>query len=331
MLVDPESKNELALNNPWIKSVLAAAETSLLGSMSPESMAAVNGLCYGGAFEIHGISHQTSRSVAPPPIFNSVMSGNAALAPTMGRRSHFRIVRIISHFMTLGDGLKVHKLLPSMARWAAAGLVALAAFTLVLLISSAEPRVASATGPTTVSYNTVGATTFTVPTGVTSLSVVAVGGGGAGSVQYVGGSGAAVTATLSVTPGQVLDLFVGGSPTSSNWNVGGGGSTSITSGGAPLVIAGGGGGGERFGAGGSALGTGANGAGGSPGLGGAGGIGGAGGSGSPAGLPGGTGYGGKGGDSASAGGAGVPLGNVERAVELLEERGASLPCIRPMA
>lgn len=313
MLVDPESKNELALNSPWIKSVLAAAETSLLGSMSPESMAAVNGLCYGGAFEIHGISHQTSRSAAPPPTFNSVMPGNAALAPTMGRRSHFRIVRIISHFMTLGDGLKVHKLLPSMARGAAAGLVALAAFTPVLLISSAEPRVASAAGPTTVSYNTVGATTFTVPTGVTSLSVVAVGGGGAGSVQYVGGSGAAVTATLSVTPGQVLDLFVGGSPTSSSWNVGGGG------------------GGGRFGAGASALGTGANGAGSSPGLGGAGGIRGAGGSGSPAGLPGGTGYGGKGGDSASAGGTGVPLGNVERAVELLEERGASLPCIRPMA
>src|ERR1041385_5713781 len=69
---------------------------------------------------------------------------------------------------------------------------------------------ANASGaPTTVAYTTVGASTFTVPAGVTSLSIVAVGGGGGGSIVYAGGSGGMVTTTLSVTPGQVLDLFVG--------------------------------------------------------------------------------------------------------------------------
>ena len=75
------------------------------------------------------------------------------------------------------------------------------------------------------SFTTVGAATFTVPAGVTSISVVAVGGGGGGTYNGLGGAGARVTSTVSVTPGQVLDLFVGStSGPGSNWNVGGGGS-----------------------------------------------------------------------------------------------------------
>ena len=114
----------------------------------------------------------------------------------------------------------------------------------------------SASALTTGSYTTVGASTFTVPAGVTSINIIAVGGGGGGSSLYtsgVGGSGAKVTSTVSVTPGQVLDLFVGAtSGPGSNQNVGGGGSTTISSGGAPLVIAGGGGGAGQTGAGGPA-------------------------------------------------------------------------------
>ncbi len=167
-------------------------------------------------------------------------------------------------------------------------------------------------GHEVVEFETVGASTFVVPSGVTSLDVVAVGGGAAGNLFVAGGSGAMVTATLSVTPGQVLDLFVGGG-TSPNWNIGGGGSTTISSGGVALVIAGGGGGAGTYGGGGDAGqadGSGGNGGGGYPGLAGGGGNGGAAGLGtddygnSAAGLPGGDGDGGNGGDSASAGGAG---------------------------
>ena len=159
-------------------------------------------------------------------------------------------------------------------------------------------------------YTTVGAATFTVPAGVTSLTITAVGAGGGGSLNAPGGSGANVASTLSVTPGQVLDLFVGGaSSAGTNWNVGGGGSTNITSGGVPLVIAGGGGGAGNGGSGGSAGGVGGaggNGGNSKPGLGGSGGIGGAGGNGSPFsnGLAGGAGNGGNGGSSATVGGAG---------------------------
>lgn len=114
-----------------------------------------------------------------------------------------------------------------------------------------------AAGPTTtVSYSTVGASTFTVPAGVTSLSVVAVGGGGGGAILRPGGHGAKVTATLAVTPGQVLDLDVGKGTTGTNWSVGGGTATTIFSGGSPLVIAGAGGGAGQYGAGGSAGGPG---------------------------------------------------------------------------
>ncbi|MFC1525818.1 IPTL-CTERM sorting domain-containing protein [Candidatus Latescibacterota bacterium] len=155
---------------------------------------------------------------------------------------------------------------------------------------------------------TVGASTFAVPNGVTSLEIVAVGAGGGGSIYMPGGSGALVTTTLSVTPGQVLDLFVGAnSADGTNWSVGGGGSTSILSGGAPLVIAGGGGGSGTYGSGGSAGGVGGvggNGTHSSPGLGGGGGIGGAGGVGiySP-GHSGGSGAGGTGGFAGGPGGA----------------------------
>src|SRR3954463_15131456 len=53
---------------------------------------------------------------------------------------------------------------------------------------------------------------FTVPAGVTSMHVVAIGGkGGANHYQTVcGGFGAMVSADIAVTPGQVLIVAVGG-------------------------------------------------------------------------------------------------------------------------
>ena len=110
----------------------------------------------------------------------------------------------------------------------------------------------------TLSYTTPGSYNWTVPAGVTSLQIVAIGGGGGGSGALsidgsgsAGGSGAMVTATLSVTPGQLIALVVGGGGTAgANFpnglcgvGGGGGGASSLDVGNADQVIAGGGGGG----------------------------------------------------------------------------------------
>ncbi|WP_164490041.1 glycine-rich protein [Runella sp. SP2] len=110
---------------------------------------------------------------------------------------------------------------------------------------------------------TGGMQTFTVPAGVTKLTVVAKGASGSNG-DYNGstpGKGGSVTTDLQVTPGQVLNLFVGGLPTGryediggyngggstiSTYNGAGGGATDIRIGGTALtnrvVVAGGGGG-----------------------------------------------------------------------------------------
>jgi hypothetical protein len=178
----------------------------------------------------------------------------------------------------------------------------------------------SAECQTTVSYTTPGTYTLTVPAGVISVQVVAIGGGAGGSGESFGlgspgGSGAQVTATLSVTAGQAIGLVVGGggiSGLSPGGGIcpsggGGGGASSIDAGNADQVIAGGGGGGDGCGSDGYNGGTGggANGAGGAGagvygGAGGSGGIGGAAGS-SSLGMAGGNGDGGPGGAGGSNG------------------------------
>ncbi len=110
----------------------------------------------------------------------------------------------------------------------------------------------------TVSFTTPGAASWTVPAGVTSIQVVATGGAGGGDSyaygQGLGGNGATVTATLAVSPGQVLDLYIGGGgapgggsglPQGTGHYGGGsgGGATNVDAGAADQVIAGGGGGG----------------------------------------------------------------------------------------
>lgn len=121
--------------------------------------------------------------------------------------------------------------------------------------------------------------TFTVPAGVSTLTVVVSGGGGGnasgdgGRPGYSGGYGAAVTATVAVTPGQSFNIYVGaagtygnntsrGSPGvggsssvaagggggwagpsgSSGHGGGGGGASGFYTGSTPIIIAGGGGG-----------------------------------------------------------------------------------------
>jgi hypothetical protein len=188
----------------------------------------------------------------------------------------------------------------------------------------------------TVSFTTPGTYTWTVPAGLTSISVVATAGGGGGgglsgpNPGPAGGAGAVVTSTLSVTPGEVLSLVVGGGgQAGANGSSvgggfyygaggGGGGSTNIDAGSSDQIIAGGGGGGGSYdgGGGGNAGGTagaGGNGgnAGGAPGgVGGSGGIGGVAASGGQSGsYSGGNGNGGAGGTGGSNGGTMFPGGS----------------------
>jgi cysteine-rich repeat protein len=124
------------------------------------------------------------------------------------------------------------------------------------------------TGAVTFAF-TATAQTFLVPAGVTSLDFEVMGAQGGG--EY-GGLGARVRGTLAVTPGETLDLFVGGKGTmggaalNGSFNGGGGGFWGGAGGGASdirrepyalpdrVVVAGGGGGAMRgpiFGMGGS--------------------------------------------------------------------------------
>ncbi len=88
------------------------------------------------------------------------------------------------------------------------------------------PAIASATNGTSTFGSTGGEQTFTVPDGVTQISVYAVGAPG-GSGQFVsGGFGAQVSTDLSVTPGETLYVEVGaagGDGGNPNGSGGGGG------------------------------------------------------------------------------------------------------------
>lgn len=108
-------------------------------------------------------------------------------------------------------------------------------------------------------FTTVGSTSFVVPTGVTSISVVCVQGGRGGN-SYYGGAGGALRYlnSISVTPGETLTIAVGAGGTgtntilSSGGNVGG--ASSVSRGGTTLISSatatGGGVGGGNGGAGG---------------------------------------------------------------------------------
>ena len=114
-------------------------------------------------------------------------------------------------------------------------------------------------GARVINFTAVGAATWTVPSGVTSIQVVATGGGGGGggggqgyNGGALGGNGGVVTVTLAVNAGDVVNLNVGGGGGSGGYGVaggfggggGGGGSTNVNiSGSSTQIIAGGAGGG----------------------------------------------------------------------------------------
>lgn len=98
---------------------------------------------------------------------------------------------------------------------------AAAAFAVAGVIVAAAPRVANG-APYTVKFSYTGQEqAFTVPPGVTSVSVQAIGAsGGGGSSGTAGGSGGTATATISVTPGTQLYVEVGGNGAGGGWNGG---------------------------------------------------------------------------------------------------------------
>jgi hypothetical protein len=86
--------------------------------------------------------------------------------------------------------------------------------------------------------------TYTVPAGVTSLTIEARGaeGGNDSNSQNQPGKGAIITGSVGVSPGEQLKVLVGQQFSSTNGNGGGGGSFITRLDNTPLVIAGGGGG-----------------------------------------------------------------------------------------
>lgn len=95
---------------------------------------------------------------------------------------------------------------------------------------------------------TGGEQTFTVPAGVTSVELAAIGGhggsaaasGGAAAPAASGGAAAQVTGTLNVTPGETLYVEVGGNGANGNPNGGGSSAAGGFNGGAPGGAGGGG-------------------------------------------------------------------------------------------
>ena len=141
--------------------------------------------------------------------------------------------------------------------------------------------------PTTVTFNYTGSVqTWTVPAGVTSVTIRASGGGGgpgaAGGDAGYGGAGGLSNSPVAVTPGETLDVYVGGGGAgglfssargwpnggystqgdggwSSLWGGTGGGASYVSRSGSKLVCAGGGGGGGSGGGTGFAGGAGCSG------------------------------------------------------------------------
>jgi hypothetical protein len=99
-----------------------------------------------------------------------------------------------------------------------------------------------------VTYNyTGGLQYFTVPSGVTQVTIDAYGAQGGDSYWYGGGYGARIVGTVSVSGGQQLKIMVGGKGGTGYCGGGGGGTFVTTTANAPLVIAGGGGGAGYYG------------------------------------------------------------------------------------
>jgi len=131
--------------------------------------------------------------------------------------------------------------------------------------SGASSSGVSVTPVSPTNFIAVGTTTWTAPTGVTSIEYIVIGGGGGGGGAYDvgggggGGGGLILSGTKSVTPGTTYTITVGGGGAGGTGTGGGGGDTSGESGNSSsfddIIAPGGGGGGgslnDRTGTGGA--------------------------------------------------------------------------------
>jgi hypothetical protein len=98
---------------------------------------------------------------------------------------------------------------------------------------------------TTINY-TGSLATYTVPPGVTSIRIDATGAAGGTGLLGVSGKGAKMVGTFTVTPGEVLNVLVGGAGVAGTYVAGGGGGSFVWNSGATLLMAAGGGGGGGY-------------------------------------------------------------------------------------
>ncbi|MBE0638103.1 MAG: hypothetical protein IH598_06275, partial [Bacteroidales bacterium] len=178
----------------------------------------------------------------------AVQTGTSALSSGIGNPYH-------SGFNSLGIGFddfkkSLNKSFPAVKSWA--GLIIFLLMTGFLLSNSL------AYSQTTETFNYTGAVqTWTVPAGVTSVTIEAWGAQGGANWVNNNNYGGYASGILSVTPGQDLNIFVGQQPSGINggWNgggngeslgQGGGGASDIRVNGLTLndrvIVAGGGGG-----------------------------------------------------------------------------------------
>ena len=123
----------------------------------------------------------------------------------------------------------------------------------MLAISISAKAQLSCASKVTVNFNYTGSVqTWTVPVGITSITVKTRGasGGLASATANSAGSGAVIEADYTVVPGQVVTILVGGRGLNGDFESGGGGSTAVYINGVLKLVAGGGGGEDNTGNGG---------------------------------------------------------------------------------
>lgn len=126
--------------------------------------------------------------------------------------------------------------------------VAVLAMASLVVLAGATARPAGAGGTTSQTFSyTGGLQTFTVPDGVATVTIQAVGAAGGSGQMFPGGQGASMQGDFSVSPGDVLTILAGESPYAGVASGGGGGTFVWQGTGAAsvdnLLIAAGGGGG----------------------------------------------------------------------------------------
>jgi len=272
-----QSSSDLTVSSFTIGSVLDTAGNAMTSTTVPSGSSNIGGA---KAIVIDGVVPTMTVSASP----TSVSSGGtstitftaseatttfalADVSATLGTLSNFQSASSTSYSATFTASPSVGGTavvtVASGSFTDAASNASTAAFPVNITVtnttSSTGGRVAALSGSTNYvieRFTTVGSSTWTVPSGVTSIEYLIVGGGGAGGTAYLnasaggGGGGQVVSGTRSVTANENYTISVGNGgalSSASPYPGGDGGRSSITTSGGSTVAAGlGGGGGSSF-------------------------------------------------------------------------------------